>query len=57
MKISNIKPINPIMNLSKCGNSNSKVETLLKEYEDLFPQRLTNLKGSKGDIGELKIKL
>nr|KUM49348.1 hypothetical protein ABT39_MTgene3897 [Picea glauca] len=31
----------------------SEIETLLKEYEDLFPQIFTKLKGIKGDLGEM----
>jgi len=30
---------------------------LLREYEDLFPASVAELKGIKGDIGEMKIML
>jgi len=35
----------------------AKVTTLLKEYEYFFPQSLTDMKGVKGELGEIKIEL
>jgi hypothetical protein len=29
----------------------------LREYEDLFPKTFSEIKGIKGDIGEMKIEL
>ena len=34
-----------------------EVASLVKEYEDLFPQSFTKLKGIQGDIREMKISL
>lgn len=33
------------------------IKTLLKEYEDLFPQSSIAFKGIKGDLGEMNIQL
>jgi len=30
---------------------------LLKEYVDLFPQNFTEIKGIKGELGEMRIEL
>jgi hypothetical protein len=35
----------------------TKIQALLQEYEDLFPTRFLELKGIKGDLGEMKIEL
>ena len=34
-----------------------KYTTCLREYEDLFPKTFLELKGIKGAMGEMKIKL
>lgn len=34
-----------------------EIVILLKEYEDLFPSSIVNLRGIKGDIGEMQIIL
>ena len=34
-----------------------KVVELLREYQDLFPTKITNLKGIIGDLGMMKITL
>jgi hypothetical protein len=35
----------------------NEVHNLLHEYEDLFTQKLSELKGIKGAMGEIKIEL
>jgi hypothetical protein len=35
----------------------SGIEALLKEYEDLFLRSFTEIKGIKGNLGEVKIEL
>jgi len=35
----------------------TKILTLLREYEELFPKMLLEIKGIKGDLGEIKIEL
>ena len=35
----------------------NQVHNLLREYEDLFPKTFSKLKGIKGSMGEMKIKL
>lgn len=35
----------------------SEVVTLVREYEDLFPQSFTKMKGIKGEVEEMKIAL
>jgi hypothetical protein len=35
----------------------AEIQTLLWEYEDLFPIRFLELKGIKGDLGEMRIDL
>jgi hypothetical protein len=35
----------------------TKIQALLQEYEDLFPTIFSELKGIKGDLGEMKIEL
>jgi DNA integrity scanning protein DisA with diadenylate cyclase activity len=37
--------------------TNQEIQSLLQEYEDLFPKTLLELKGIKGVMGEMKIKL
>jgi hypothetical protein len=32
-----------------------KIQAMLQEYEDLFPKNVLELKGMKGDLGEMKI--
>ena len=34
-----------------------KVTKLLREYQDLFPTKFSNLKGIVGDLGNMKITL
>jgi len=35
----------------------SKIKALLKEYKDVFPQIFIEVKGIKGQLGEMKIEL
>jgi hypothetical protein len=35
----------------------TEIQALLQEYEDLFPKIFSELKGIKGDLGEMKIEL
>jgi hypothetical protein len=35
----------------------TKIQALLREYEDLFPTNFSELKGIKGDLGEMRIEL
>jgi hypothetical protein len=35
----------------------TKIQALLQEYEDLFPTNFSELKGIKGDLGEMRIEL
>jgi hypothetical protein len=35
----------------------TEIQALLWEYEDLFPTKFSELKGIKGDLGEMKIEL
>jgi hypothetical protein len=35
----------------------TEIQALLREYEDLFPKIFSELKGIKGDLGEMKIEL
>jgi hypothetical protein len=35
----------------------NEVHILLREYEDLFPKMFSEMKGMKGAMGEMNIKL
>jgi hypothetical protein len=35
----------------------TEIQALLREYEDLFPTSFSELKGIKGDLGEMRIEL
>jgi hypothetical protein len=35
----------------------TEIQSLLREYEDIFPTSFSKLKGIKGDLGETKIEL
>jgi len=35
----------------------NEVQSLLQEFEDLFPKTFSKLKGIKGSMGEMNIKL
>jgi hypothetical protein len=37
--------------------SSQEIQSLLREYEDLFPNTFSELKGIKGVMGEMKIEL
>jgi hypothetical protein len=34
-----------------------EIQSLLREYEDLFAKTFSELKGTKGVMGEMKIKM
>jgi hypothetical protein len=35
----------------------TEIQAMLQEYEDLFPKSFSELKGIKGDLGEMNIEL
>ena len=37
--------------------TSQEMHSLLREYEDLFPKKILELKGIKGAMGEMKIEL
>lgn len=39
------------------GKTITKIQAMLQEYEYLFPKKFSELKGIKGDLGEMKIVL